>query len=222
MDGAENMARDRALLAAAERGEAGARVYGWDGLWVSLGRFQSPERDLVSPSTTRWVSRPTGGRAVLHGHDVTVGLALPLAVLGLPSRGLRGVYRVVVGPLVEGLRACGVPAILAERSLGGAVARAGLGAPADCFAVASPNDVVDERTGAKVCGCALRLTERAVLVQASIPHGPPLAAPETVIRGAGFFVREWDASEFAPALREAFGALVGDQAVGTHAGLDTS
>lgn len=217
------MARDRALLAAAERGEAGARVYGWDGLWVSLGRFQSPERDLVSPSTTRWVMRPTGGRAVLHGHDVTVGLAAPLEALGISSRGLRPAYRAVVGPLVEGLRACGVPAVLAEdRRAVGASGASHSPAPADCFAVASPNDVVDERTGAKVCGCALRLTEWAVLVQASLPHGTPLAPPDTVIRDAALTVREWDPTNFAEALREAWACLLNRGKIGTPSRANSS
>ena len=69
--------------------------------------------------------------------------------------------------------------------------------------VSSPNDVVDELTGLKVCGCALRLTERAVLVQASLPNGKPLVPPETVIRNAALTYREWDSRGFAPALERA-------------------
>src|SRR5579862_8679410 len=83
LDGMTNMVKDTELLTGAEAGAAGCRVYGWDGPWVSLGRFQSPKRDLLSPENTHWVTRPTGGKAVLHGHDVTVGLAVPLDTLGL-------------------------------------------------------------------------------------------------------------------------------------------
>ena len=39
---------------------------------------------------------------------------------------------------------------------------------------------MDERTGVKVCGCALRMTDRTVLLQASIPVGPPLIDPARV------------------------------------------
>lgn len=197
------MSRDLDLLRSAETGEAGCRVYAWDGPWVSLGRFQSPERDLVDPANTSWVSRPTGGKAVLHGHDVTVGLAIPLALLGLEKGALKLAYRAVVDPLVAGLRACGVAARLAEDT-----SWCGQGKKtADCFAFSSPNDVVDEITGAKVCGCALRLTDAAVLVQASLPNGRPLVSPETVIRNAALTYRVWDSAPFADALHRALTSM---------------
>jgi len=198
-DGHVNMARDIELLELAERGRVGCRVYDWNGPWVTLGCFQSPERDLVDPAHTNWVIRPTGGKAVLHGHDVTVGMALPLAAIGVQSRSLRAAYRIIIQPFVAGLRACGVPAKLAEETR-----FAGRGSrTADCFAFSSPNDVVDETTGLKVCGCALKLTDGAVLVQASLPNGRPLVSPATIIRNAALSYRQWDSSNFAPALESA-------------------
>jgi lipoate-protein ligase A len=168
-DGHANMARDRENLARAEQGGIHARVYTWDGPWVSLGRFQKPERALKSDIDH--VLRPTGGKAVLHGHDVTVSIAADLGALGIEgSRRVATVYRAVVGPLVQALNASGIEAILAERT----THVRNTGHTADCFAHVSPNDVVDPETGEKVCGCALRVTERAVLLQASIPVAPPL------------------------------------------------
>jgi hypothetical protein len=64
-------------------------------------------------------------------------------------------------------------------------------------------------TGLKVCGCALRLTESAILLQASLPNGRPLVDPEKVIRNAALSYREWDSSNFAPALQQALECLVG-------------
>lgn len=169
------MARDRENLDLAEQGGIYARVYTWDGPWVSLGRFQKPERALKSDIDH--VIRPTGGKAVLHGHDVTVSIAANLSDLGIgESRKVATVYRAVVEPLVDALNRAGMPAILAERT--SHVRNAGH--TADCFAHVSPNDVVDKETGAKVCGCALRVTERAVLLQASIPVAPPLIDPALV------------------------------------------
>lgn len=182
-DGATNMARDAELLERAERGESAARVYSWDGAWVSLGRFQRPEKALLRPDELDWVTRPTGGKAVLHGHDVTVAIALPLGDIGVgetEARRVSVVYRRAIGPLVEALSRAGVPAELAE----GTEFVRSAGQKADCFAYVSPNDIVDPSTGRKVCGCALRLTDRAVLVQASIPNGVPLVPPETVFRHA--------------------------------------
>lgn len=201
LDGPTNMAGDSALLAAAEAdGEVGCRVYSWEGPWVSLGRFQHPERDLVDPEGTHWVMRPTGGKAVLHGHDVTVGMAVPFTVVGTGPRELRACYRWVASPIIEALRACGVPAALGERTV-----FAGKGTrTADCFTHVSANDIVDERSGVKVCGCALLMGRSAVLLQASIPNGPPLVPAESVIREAkNPSASPWEAEGFPEALQAA-------------------
>jgi lipoate-protein ligase A len=210
--GPENMARDAALLEQAERGIPGCRVYGWDGPWISLGRFQSPERDLIADGEVPWVIRPTGGKAVLHGHDVTVGLALPLSCLAtadMPAdrlaRSIKAVYTLAITPIVEALRACGVPAVLADgtRHLSHGPRTA------DCFAFVSGNDVVDRRTGKKLCGCALRLTNAAVLVQASIPNGRPLVDPAGVIvNAADAESPAWDATPFAASLEDALAKTI--------------
>lgn len=205
LGGHENMAKDSRLLDRAENGELGCRVYGWDGLWVSIGRFQSLERGLVNPDTTRWVRRPTGGKAVLHGWDVTVGLAVPLTLLHLSdSRSLEPVYRCTVRPIVAALQKSGLDAILAADSpYAGSGVHSG-----DCFAFASPNDVVHAQTGQKLCGCALRLTKQAVLVQASIPYQSPTIDPAAVITAAKQqSVTPWEHSSFAAHLSEAINAL---------------
>lgn len=212
LDGPTNMGRDAELLVAAEGGRGGCRVYSWDGPWISLGMMQDPGRDLLPTNPVPWVKRPTGGKAVLHGHDVTVGLALPLALIAREgesverlSRSVKTVYRRIAAPLVEALQGCGMPAKLAEdtRFVGSK------GKTADCFAHISPNDIVHEPTGQKVCGCALRLTSSAVLVQASIPNGPPLVDPRLVYAApSAVSAFRWEASGFAERLREALG-LVG-------------
>lgn len=210
--GPANMCRDIALLDAAERGEPGCRVYSWNGPWISLGRFQRPSDALVDPEQTDFVIRPTGGKAVLHGHDVTVGLALPIpsphgrapVAGGNWGEGIRPsikkAYTEISKPLIAAMRACGLPAALAaDTKFSGRGPRV-----ADCFAHISPNDIVDDRTGMKVCGCALRLTQGAVLIQASIPAGKPLVDPAGIIRDAGAqpFI-EWRSQEFPEALRTA-------------------
>ncbi|MFQ3667374.1 MAG: hypothetical protein SNJ61_00575 [Fimbriimonadaceae bacterium] len=217
VDGRENMARDAALLHEAEVGWASARVYTWDGPWVSLGMFQSPQKDLRPGCPVPWVVRPTGGKAVLHGHDVTLGAAWPLTwvrdrllarrepVPPSLSRSVRSVYRIAAGPILASLRACGIPAALGE-----ATRFAGRGPrTADCFAHVSANDIVDERTGVKVCGCALRITDAAVLVQASIPAGPPLVDPAAVYeRPAVSTAAKLAPDAFAEALEKAISAWI--------------
>lgn len=179
---AEMMARDAALLARAERGEARARLYTWDQVWVTLGRSQTRETALRTECRVPSSLRPTGGKAVLHGHDLTIGLAVPLKMVGLPegSRDLKLAYRRLIAPIVAGLMDGGLPAMLAE---GSRFVRS-RGKVADCFAHVSPNDVVDPQTGRKVCGCALRMTHSEILLQASVPIRPPLVDPRTVYLGA--------------------------------------
>lgn len=215
VDGQENMDRDAGLLRVAESGFAGARVYTWNGPWVSLGMFQNPQKDLLPGCPAPWVMRPTGGKAVLHGHDVTLGAAWPLSwvrdqlaarnqpVPACLSRSVRSVYRVTAQPILASLRACGIPAALGE-----ATRFVGRGPrTSDCFAHVSANDIVDERTGVKVCGCALRITESAVLVQASIPAGPPLVDPSLVYeRPAAATMVRLGPESFAEALEKTLSA----------------
>lgn len=203
-DGHTNMRRDAELLSAAEVGSTGWRVYGWDGAWVSLGRFQKADSALKPDAPVKWVERPTGGRGVLHGHDVTLGLAFPLAEI-VPKeewRSIRAVYRATISPIVEALRLCGVDA-----GLGELLARSPDLKSPDCFALVSANDVVDLRTGEKVCGCALRLTETAVLAQCSIPARPPLVDPALIYRDAApAHWIELEHGAFANALEKALSA----------------
>jgi lipoate-protein ligase A len=124
--------------------------------------------------------RPTGGKAVLHGHDLTVSLAIPLTELAPGSRNVRQIYRCLIQPIVAGLRSVGVPAALGEDSPE-SQARS---TAADCFVQLSPNDVIHEATRAKIVGCALRVTRTAALAQCSIPIGEPLVDPATVFESA--------------------------------------
>lgn len=177
-EGEFNMNEDRVLLAEAENGVPGWRVYTWREPCVTLGRSQLPERDLLADAPIGYAPRPTGGRAVLHGHDLTVGLAFPLLTLGLPAgeRSVRLVYRAAILPLVAALQQSGVPAAFGDErpgTLGGERS-------ADCFSLLSGNDVVNTETGSKIGGCALRLTELAVLVQASIPVRQPQIRPSEI------------------------------------------
>ena len=91
-----NMAMDAALLGALRDGEATMpiiRIYLWDRPSVSFGRLQSEAAvEKYYPNLPR-VRRPTGGRAVVHGEDLTITAALLTS--HLPSHckpGLLGAY----------------------------------------------------------------------------------------------------------------------------------
>lgn len=84
------------------------RIYTWDRVWVTLGRFQNPSNDLVSEAGVGFTVRPTGGKAVLHGHDVTVALAA-FAPLGAgEGRSVSKIFEFATAPLLGALRDCGL------------------------------------------------------------------------------------------------------------------
>lgn len=82
-DGASNMAVDSAILAAVAGGDQPPtlRLYGWDPFSLSLGYGQrSRDVDFDALASRAWdlVRRPTGGKAILHGDELTYSLSLPL------------------------------------------------------------------------------------------------------------------------------------------------
>lgn len=105
MTGAENMARDLALMA---EGVPTVRLYAWRPACVSLG-YAQPESDVdlevAREAGLDVVRRPTGGGAILHEEDeVTYGVVLPRA---LAPPDLFGSYRLIAGGVVETLRELG-------------------------------------------------------------------------------------------------------------------
>jgi lipoyl(octanoyl) transferase len=112
---AENMACDEVLLRrATATGEAVFRVYAWSGPALSLGRNQ-PARgqydlDALADRGITVVRRMTGGRAVLHDHEVTYSVTAPDAL----GSTLRDAYTRINEVLVCGLRSLGVAAAIAD------------------------------------------------------------------------------------------------------------
>jgi lipoyl(octanoyl) transferase len=148
------MAADLALLDGVVAGAPAAlRLYRWSRPALSLGRFQ-PEGDLDVGACKRRgiqvVRRPTGGRALLHGGDLTYAVAMrrPTGSGG----GVDALYRRLAGALIAGLARLGVEATVTRD--------AGPPGPA-CFAGGQGADLrVGER---KLCGSAQLRRDGAVL-----------------------------------------------------------
>jgi len=157
-----NMGVDEALLASAVRdGVAALRFYDWRGAWLSVGYAQeidAPRRAACRAAGVGIVRRTTGGRAVLHGRDLTYAIAAPADAL---PRGLRASYGLVSDALCEALRALGV----AADRVPGTRAQAAGGA-FDCFASPAADEIC---VGArKLVGSAQRRAGGAVLQHGSI------------------------------------------------------
>ena len=78
-DGPHNMAADEVMLQTASRGSACLRFYGSSEATVSLGYFQSHQclQQESSLAALPWVRRITGGKTLVHHHELTYALALP-------------------------------------------------------------------------------------------------------------------------------------------------
>ena len=105
------MAVDEAMLELAAGGSTLLRFYGWEPWCLSLGRHQEvPDRllgralDELRPGVDA-VRRPTGGRSVYHGPEITYAFVCPVRAWGGPRAVLQAVHRA----LAEGLRSVGVP-----------------------------------------------------------------------------------------------------------------
>jgi lipoate-protein ligase A len=158
-DAPAQMAADVACL---DEVAAGAppvlRIYTWAGPALSLGRFQ-PDTDVdwdaCRARGVEVVRRPTGGRALLHGGDLTYAVALPRPA-GAAGH-VDALYRTLAGALIAGLAELGVTATIGSDR--------GPAGPA-CFAAAQGADLrVGDR---KLCGSAQVQRGSVVLQHGSV------------------------------------------------------
>lgn len=116
---AYSMALDEALLdSVINNGTPTVRFYTWRPATLSLGVNQ-PVREIDRDETARrnfdLVRRLTGGRAVLHQHELTYSVIAPENDPRV-SGGVVESYRKISAALVDGLRSLGVDVALAEPS----------------------------------------------------------------------------------------------------------
>jgi len=121
VEGATNMALDRAVLLSHAAGETPPtlRLYRWEVPTVTLGRFQPLDQvdlDVCAQRGFDVARRPTGGRGVLHDDELTYSIAAGVGA-GVP-RGTAASYRYLSAALAEAYRLLGIPAELTARSRG--------------------------------------------------------------------------------------------------------
>jgi lipoate-protein ligase A len=166
LPGSEQMAIDAGLMdRARETGEAVLRVYAWTGPTLSFGRNEVA-RDRFSPATLQRegvsaVRRPTGGRVLLHDHEVTYSVTAPDSHAPTLAVGYLAINRLLRRALEHlGVAVDVAPAGRAIRPTG-----------APCFAEPSAGELVVE--GRKLVGSA-QLRERGAVLQ----HGSILLADD--------------------------------------------
>ena len=121
-----NMAMDEKLMHWHSEGRIPPviRFYGWNPATLSIGYFQQSEKEInlqkVKESGIGFVRRATGGRAVLHEHELTYSVIVSENHENIPVN-VTEAYRVISEGLLKGFQHLGfhsyfsVPATEAER-----------------------------------------------------------------------------------------------------------
>ncbi len=171
--GSWNMAVDQALLESVDQTQIPMlRLYSWSAPTLSLGYFQKlSDRDHhVASRTADCVRRSTGGGAILHHHELTYSIAMPIAASHSGARmdlyhGMHEVIRkalsnwsIQANRFCDDMRHAGD-----ERSL-------------LCFQRRSGEDLIV--SGYKVLGSAQRRSRNAVLQHGSLLLRASEMAPE--------------------------------------------
>lgn len=96
------------------KGMPTVRVFGWEPFAISLGYHQREEeidRRRCEADGIDVVRRPTGGRAILHAHELTYSVTM-----FAEGRSVMDVYEHISNALVAALRRLGVDAEMSQRS----------------------------------------------------------------------------------------------------------
>ncbi len=176
-DAALNMAIDESILTHHLQGKAPPtlRVFRWSMPSISLGRFQSIEREIVSEQCQELgvalVRRPTGGRAVYHRDEFTYSIVMSKR-FGVPS-GIVASYAFLAQGLLSALALLGVQAELSD-------GRVSKNPSAACFASSTQADLTSG--GFKLIGSAQVWKEDTLLQQGSLPLDDHAAEFFTMLR----------------------------------------
>lgn len=170
---AANMALDQVLLESVAAGaKPTLRLYGWSEPTLSLGYFQrAAERDAHAPSRSlAVVRRATGGGAIVHHHELTYSVVVPLASgqVGASDE----LYRQVHDAFIQALADLGVRAARFDQSC----TTSCYDCPFLCFMRRNSNDLIVN--GYKILGSAQRKARTAVLQHGSLILRASEFAPE--------------------------------------------
>ncbi|MCP4093778.1 MAG: hypothetical protein GY747_10055 [Planctomycetes bacterium] len=184
--GADNMARDEALLT--ERKVPTLRFYSWLRPTLSLGYFQTADDLPLEQMRAQGfdiVRRSTGGKAILHQHELTYSLCVPEtgAIQGGPAAAMSAIHEALASELVRQTGEVGTLGTAAgsKRADNNISMRADSTLLSDnsgsawCFEDSSPLDLILEQR--KLLGSAARRKNGWVLFHGSLVLQRPEANP---------------------------------------------
>jgi lipoate-protein ligase A len=208
LSAAENMAMDEAVFRLNRREglPPTLRFFGWQPPAVSLGYFQKTPREIDVGACRRAgidiVRRPTGGKAVLHEHELTYSL-VAAADDPLFTGDIVGTYRVVSACIEEALRRLGLTPEVAFEG------RSAAGTPMEGYCFAAPSRYELLVGGRKICGSAQVRSGGAFL-----QHGSLLADLDPVRTASVMGVSVEGVVKTTTTLREQLGRAIGYEDLG--------
>ncbi|PLT35248.1 biotin/lipoate A/B protein ligase family protein [Bacillus sp. V5-8f] len=166
-----NMAMDEALLNWHSKGEMPpvVRFYGWNPPTLSIGYFQKAEKEInleeVKKLGVGFVRRATGGRAVLHEHELTYSVIVSEEYPDMPKN-VTEAYRVISEGILRGFQNLGLDAYFAVPKSDSEKAALREPRSSVCFDAPSWYELVVE--GRKVAGSAQTRQKGVILQHGSI------------------------------------------------------
>jgi len=178
-----NMSLDEAVALSVRRKDAPPtlRFYCWDRPSVSLGCFQkSADIDLAYCERKKIpvVRRPTGGRAILHGDELTYSFSVRTDRAPFEN-GLMESYQNISRAFSRAFQGIGIPVVTKTRKEKGRVlTRSPL-----CFASSSYGEILVDNS--KLVGSAQKRWRDGLLQQGSVPYAYDREAMRHIFGSAG-------------------------------------
>lgn len=209
------MALDEAISTSVRNGESPPtlRLYGWESPSVSLGSFQKIvdiDIEYCINNNIPVVRRPTGGRGILHGDELTYSFSARNE--GDFSGGLLETYRKLSIAFQSALHQMGLNAVMKmERESGMNLTRSPL-----CFKSTSYGEISLDRR--KLIGSAQKRWNEGFLQQGSIPYSidyekitlvfktstPTFQYSKQEIIGLKELIADFDSGGFKEAIKSSF------------------
>jgi len=169
-DGNLNMLTDYAILIACNEGKSPAtlRLYGWKRPTLSIGYSQDVSKNIDLESCKKnkipVVRRFTGGRALLHQHELTYSVIAPIPHHTFPGS-LKGSFERISHAILESLKIGGIKADRVSEKKGRKKNIRFAISPA-CFSVSNHCEIAFQ--GKKLVGSAQRRLRSAFLQHGSV------------------------------------------------------
>ncbi|WP_100331542.1 lipoate--protein ligase family protein [Bacillus xiapuensis] len=166
-----NMAMDEALLDWHSEGVIPPviRFYGWKPAALSIGYFQKAKKEInfeaVEKHGLGFVRRPTGGRGVLHEHELTYSVIVSENHPNMPA-GVTDAYRVISEGILKGFHHLGLEAYFAVPKTESEKEHLKKPRSSVCFDAPSWYELVVE--GRKIAGSAQTRQKGVILQHGSI------------------------------------------------------